>query len=55
MLIPEILIGEIILGTNEYTAWTVVTPRYRHEEIGVFFQWFAVLSYDVIQAKIKFI
>lgn len=55
VLIPKILICEIVLGTDEYAAWTIVATRHRYKEVSVFFQWLTVLPYHVVQTEIKLV
>lgn len=35
MLIAQILIGQIVLGTNQYTGWSIFAPRYGYQEVGM--------------------
>ena len=55
MLITQVFVREIVLRADKDSTRTIVSTRNRHQEISVFFQWFAVFTNHVVQTKIQLI
>jgi len=55
MLIAQVFVREIVLRANKDSTGTIVSTRNRHQEIGVFFQWFTVFTNNVVQTEIQLI
>lgn len=55
MLVTKILVRQIVLRTNEYTGWTVVTAGHRNQKVCVLFEWLRVFPHNMVKPKIKLV
>ena len=51
-LITKVFVDEVILATDEHSTRSVIAARNSDQKISCIFEWFTVLSHDVIETKV---